>query len=139
MTTTPQARSESTHGERALLEAAAKAAGIRFDAEESKPHPKSGAFWGLWLVYDREPTEYDRRYWNPLTNSGQALELAAQLRLKVIPGKHKGDGCTVESQRLGIAGCTAFRDDPAEQMRIAIVHVAAEIGAAMAPSEGRVG
>ena len=69
--------------------------------------------------------------WNPLTGDGDALRLAADLRLMVKPGKHKGDGCTVESQRQGIAGCTAFRDDPAEQMRVAIVTVAAEIGKAM--------
>lgn len=70
--------------------------------------------------------------WSPLKDDGDALRLASHLRLKVLPGKHKGDGCTVESQQPGIAGCTAFRDDPAEQMRIAIVRVAAETGAAMA-------
>jgi hypothetical protein len=70
-------------------------------------------------------------YWDPLIDDGDALRVAARLRLIVKPGKHKGDGCTVESQREGIAGCTAFRDDPAEQMRIAIVTVAAEIGKEM--------
>lgn len=70
-------------------------------------------------------------YWDPLADDGDALRLAAHLRLKVLPGKHKGDGCSVESQHAGVAGCTAFRDDPAEQMRRAIVHVAAEIGASL--------
>jgi hypothetical protein len=69
--------------------------------------------------------------WDPLTDDGQAFGLAADLRLKILPGKHKGDGCTVESQRQGIAGCTTFRDDKREQMRRAIVRVAAEIGKAM--------
>lgn len=70
--------------------------------------------------------------WNPLDNDGEALRLAALLRLRVLPGKHLGDGCTVESKQEGIAGCTAFHDDPATQMRRAIVHVAAEIGKLMA-------
>lgn len=68
--------------DRELLKAAAKAAGIRYDAEASKPHPKSGAFWGLWLTFDHEPSEYDRRYWTPLTDDGDALRLAVKLRIK---------------------------------------------------------
>lgn len=69
--------------------------------------------------------------WAPLKDDGDALRLAAALRLLILPGKHKDDGCTVETQRRGIAGCTAFRDDEFEQMRRAIVHAAAEIGRAM--------
>lgn len=81
---------------------------------------------GIYIVVDRQIS-----YWSPLTDDGDALRLAADLRLKVLPGKHKGDGCTVESQRPGIPGCTTFRDDKREQMRLAIVLVAAEIGKAM--------
>lgn len=69
--------------------------------------------------------------WNPLADDGDALRLVSDLRLKVLPGKHQGDGCTVETQRAGIAGCTTFRDDKREQMRRAIVLAAAEIGKAM--------
>lgn len=50
-----------------LLELAAKAADIRYDTKQSKPHPTSGAFWGLWLIYDHERNEYSPCYWNPLT------------------------------------------------------------------------
>lgn len=114
-----------------LLELAAKAAGIDYDPDKSKPHPVSGAFWGLWLRIKGEPYEGQRRYWSPLTDDGAALRLAVALRLKIIPGKYPGNGCTVEAQRSGIAGCTAFRDDKHEQMRYAIVRVAAEIGKAM--------
>lgn len=109
-----------------LLELAAKAAKIDGDWVELYPedgHPTYSC--GIGKV-GRIIT-----LWNPLTDDGDALRLAADLRLMVKPGKHKGDGCTVESQRQGIAGCTAFRDDPAEQMRVSIVTVAAEIGKAM--------
>ena len=68
----------TTETDRELLELAAKAAGIEYDAEKSKPHPISGAWWGLWLVYHREPTEYDRRYWNPHIDDGDALRLAVR-------------------------------------------------------------
>lgn len=115
--------------ERALLEAAAKAAGLPYTRENFVAVGEFTHGWGMVARIDT--------FWNPLADSGQALDLAAHLRLKVIPGKHKGDGCTVESQQPGIAGCTAFRDDPAEQMRFAIVRVAAEIGAAMASERGR--
>ena len=69
-------------------------------------------------------------WWNPLNDDGDAFRLAAQLRLEVIPGKHSGDGCSVNSRRHEIPGVTVFRDskDMAEQMRRAIVMAAAEIG-----------
>ena len=68
-----------------LLELAAKVAGVRYDAEASKPHPKSGAWFGLWLVFDDEPSEYARRYWNPLTDDGDALRLVLTLGLCIEP------------------------------------------------------
>ncbi len=102
--------------DRELIELAAKAAGI---PSQGKTAP------------DESGRAFDIRWWNPLTNDGDALRLVADLRLIVKPGKHLGDGCTVEAQSGGIAGCTCFRDDKREQMRRAIVHVAAEIGKAM--------
>lgn len=112
--------------DRELLELAAKAIG----------NPKlifNGAIWcncERMNVADARGNRYPSE-WNPLTDDGDALRLAAQLRLLVKPGKHLGDGCTVETQRSGIAGCTAFYEDPAQQMRQAIVHAAAEIGRKM--------
>lgn len=104
-----------------LLELAAEAAGIvalrwGIDAPERQMSGE-GQFIGAT--------------WNPLNDDGDALRLAADLRLKVLPGKHKGDGCTVETQRAGITGVTTFRDDKREQMRRAIVMAAAAIGAGM--------
>lgn len=105
--------------DRELLAMAAKAGGI-----DHRPDvDKRVTGWGVTGM----PQLVD---WNPLADDGDALRLAAHLRLRILPGKHKGDGCTVEAQERGVAGCTSFRDstDMAEQMRHAIVHVAAEIG-----------
>lgn len=101
-----------------LLELAAFAAGIHFKG------------YDLWYedfaAYD---SSIDCDYqWNPLDRNGDALELAAVLGLRIISGKYKGDGCTVEATRFSVASCTAFYDDPSEQMRVAIVLTAAEIG-----------
>jgi len=106
--------------EKQMLEFAAKAAGYQVarlaDDGES-----------LLLVGIQEP-------WNPLEDDGAAQRLAAHLRLRILPGKYKGDGCTVEPHnRPGIVSVTVFRDsgDMAEQMRRAIVMVAAAIGEQM--------
>lgn len=108
------------NNDRELLELAAKAA-------EFTVLPK-GRTDGNFLVLGGD---YGDFIWNPLTDDGDALRLAALLRLQINPGKHLGDGCTVETQRAGIAGCTAFYNDKAQQMRQAIVRAAAEIGRTM--------
>jgi hypothetical protein len=106
--------------DRELLEAAAKAAGINYDPEASKPHPKSGAFFGLWLIFDREPSEYDRRRWNPLTDDGDALRLAVRLRMDVFTAVN---GCYVELGKEQVSE-KSF-DDPYAATRRAIVRAAA--------------
>lgn len=104
--------------ENEMLEAAALAVGkeISFGPEGVLFRQKGEPHWKGW--------------WNPHYNNGDAFELAAILRLTIKPGKHLGDGCTVEADGWGvpITSCTAFRNDPLEQMRIAICIVAAEIG-----------
>jgi hypothetical protein len=107
--------------DRELLELAAKAAGIDIDWSDFLDH-------GSYIAYR---VRQSNRCWNALADDGDALRLAATLRLQIKPGKYKGDGCTVETQRDGIAGCTAFYDDKAQQMRQAIVRAAAEIGRVM--------
>ena len=114
--------------DRELLELAAKAAGIEGEWRElrsgSRDHfnqiryKRRNAFLAKGIVFD------------PLADDGDAFRLAAYLRLEVIPGKHAGDGCSVNSRRHEIPGVTVFRDskDMAEQMRRAIVMAAAEIG-----------
>lgn len=114
--------------DRELLELAAKAAGIKYDAEASKPHPKSGAFWGLWLVFDHEPSEYDRRYWNPLTDDGDALRLAVKLGIWVHPGRHT-------QEAIGHRAIYERHDgnEPEAATRRAIVRAAAAIGKGAKP------
>lgn len=69
--------------------------------------------------------------WNPRKNNADAFEVFVKLRLKIDCGKYVGYGCTAESHEQGIPGCTAFRDDKEEQVRIAICMVAAETGKQM--------
>ncbi len=124
--------------DRELLELAAKAAGIEYDAERSMPHPVSGAWFGLWLVYHREPHEFDRRHWNPLTDDGDALRLAVELGLAVMPypifstPKHTALAKLNQSRDVmrgsGIAEVVPYGDDPLAATRRAIVRAAAEIG-----------
>ena len=117
--------------DRELLELAAKAAGIKYDADASKPHPESGAFWGLWLEFDREPSEYDRRYWNPLTDDGDALRLAVKLNLGISIPVHQTIRADVVCFRDASVNVREGGDDPYAAIRRAIVRAAAEIGKAM--------
>jgi hypothetical protein len=114
--------------DRELLELAAKAADVKYDAEASKPHPKRGVFWGLWLVIDGEPSEYQRRYWNPLTDDGDALRLAVRLKIDV---KHYDDYVVgwFDGGYIG-TGKIMYEGEPYAATRRAITRAAAEIGKA---------
>jgi signal recognition particle subunit SEC65 len=122
--------------DRDLLELAAKAAGIHYDKEASKPHPKSGAFWGLWLVFDGEPPEHARRYWNPLTDDGDVLRLAVELGLSVEIHRDMTQPrpWLRVADRVGnwtYCGPRDYHGDELTQTRRTIVHAAAKIGKAM--------
>lgn len=119
--------------DRDLLELAARAAGIRYDKEASKPHPTSGAFFGLWLQIDGEPYEGQRRRWNPLTDDADAFRLAVKLAIDI---EWRPDGRVAAYRHANANGyCfTAFessREDRSAATRRAIVRAAAEIGKAM--------
>lgn len=115
-----------------LVEMAAKAAGIKYDQESAKPHPKSDMWFGLWLLFDREPSEYDRRYWNPLADDGDALRLAVKLGMVVYIDTHpEGRKCTeAKSETFAEGGIAIFNhgSDPYAATRRAIVLAAANIG-----------
>ena len=121
-----------TDEDKNLLELAAKAAGIKYEPEASKPNPVSGAWFGLWLTYDREPTEYDRRRWNPLCDDGDALRLAVKLQLGInIPPVVDGriEVVTFYGPIISIVEHPQ-NDDRNAAARRAIVRAAAEIGKA---------
>ena len=94
--------------DRELLELAAKAAGIEF--EFCRPELGGCLVGGRW--------------WNPLTDDGDALRLAADLRLGLEWGMATVRvDCCVERYCDG--------DDPRAVARRAIVQAAAAIGRAM--------
>lgn len=109
--------------DRELLEAAAKAAGL--------PVEWDGDGFVIASKFRGHLTNYDP--WNPLTDDGDALRLAARLRLTV------GDeDQSVRSMAFAYARHTDMprcyepsQEDPAAAYRRAIVRAAAEIGRSM--------
>ena len=100
--------------DRALLEAAAKAAGYETDMGrelEPRMHIRpTGSGYDQW------------RWWNPLTNSGDALELAVKLNLLADPRFWHEQ--SVEYMQAGFKG---DRQDPTAATRRAIVRAAADL------------
>lgn len=88
---------------------AAQAAGVNYEAGSEKPHPTSGAWFGLWLVFDREPHESDRRYWNPLADDGDALRGAAHQGIGLI---YYREGVRAVVDSLGRALGVPFAEVP---------------------------
>ncbi len=62
--------------DRKLLEAAAKAAGLRWSKDPEIAHD------GLWIT---APAHKIKTYWNPLSDDGDALLLAVTLGIAVVP------------------------------------------------------
>lgn len=104
--------------DRELLEAAAKAAGIR-----------------LWFGPETDPWIMETVatvQWRPLTDDGDALRLAVKLGLAVFPPEADGDDATVSTPGLNRNWLSVpVDDDPCTATRHAIVRAAAEIGKAM--------
>ena len=120
--------------DRELLELAAKAAGVKYSVRDDEYY-KTHKFFGLWIVYDYEPSEYTRRYWNPLTDDGDALRLAVKLSFchtqwfnhdppDVMIGYKTPDG-------KGHNWIEDHNGDPEAATRLAITRAAAEVGRAM--------
>lgn len=110
--------------DRELLELAAKAAGygVQWDADES-------CFWGY---YPAEIRDVDCP-WNPLTDDGDSLRVAATLGIDI---EWRADGRVAAYRHANANGyCfTAFessREDRAANVRRAIVRAAAAIGQSM--------
>jgi hypothetical protein len=109
--------------DRELLELAAKAAGLLIGFSESTHDYGRPYVWN-----DDNKTS---RWWNPLTDDGDALRLAVKLRLHVavftddigseVEAWRRGDGASVDIR-------VKFDTDPYAATRRAIVMAAAEIG-----------
>lgn len=110
--------------DRELLELAAKAAGLRLSEHQTS---QEGA--PLWLDREHANPVTHSRDWNPLTDDGDALRLAVNLRIDVTFNEtdlfaFPPDGSLGESESINT-------NDLYAAARRAIVRAAAEIGKAM--------
>lgn len=113
--------------DRELLELAAKAAGIPY----IKPPPDYSGCYGL-QVGSTNPMRCQS--WNPLTDNGDALRLAVDLDLAIVPypiyNKQK-HSVLVQKKNLDESRFEKMEmhgNDPRAATRRAIVRAAAEIG-----------
>jgi hypothetical protein len=97
--------------DRELLEAAAKAA-------------------GYWAAEFNCPANLPHKNWNPLTDSGDAFELAVKLRLTVNCSYDEVALCGQEFTQRQVF-IERNGEDPLAATRRAIVRAAAEIGRSM--------
>ena len=97
--------------DRELLEAAAKAA-------------------GYWAAEFNCPANLPHKNWNPLTDSGDAFELAVKLRLTVNCSYDDVTLCGQEFTQKEVF-LESNGEDPLAATRRAIVRAAAEIGRSM--------
>ena len=104
-----------TEQDRALLNDAARAAG--FDLHWA---PLAGGPLPIWRERGCS--------WNPLVNSGQALELAIQLRLHVDIARDSVDVWWWDESRDCHDCGEELGDDPAAAVRLCIVRAAQEMG-----------
>ena len=120
-----------------LLKLAARAAGfgapgsgavIWTESEYPRRSGKTGALWNYSGYMDTA------ELWNPLTDDGDALRLAAKLRINL----HicESDAMTTAYAEGAIQGAAVdFMDDPYAATRRAIVRAAAEIGMTATPTD----
>ena len=109
-----------------ILVLAAKAAGVVYD--EAASQPKEGReWWGLWLKIEGEPSEYDRRYWNPLADDGDAMRLANRCCICIEFGYCSDDAPVVRCGQIENWAdwpMVANFPDPGKATRRAIVEAA---------------
>jgi hypothetical protein len=111
--------------DRELLELAAKAAGIDAEWHSDDDADFYAEHEGMFLKGARSLD--NNKYWNPLTDDGDALRLAVKADIDVV---QMGDA-TRADYMIGIGFCTVevpHGNDPYAATRRAIVRAAAEIG-----------
>ena len=105
--------------DRELLELAAKAAGLVIGFSKTSPEQ--------WRPYVWNDEKKRGRWWNPLTDDGDALRLAANLLIQIYP-----DNDEVEIFHMEIGYIVEpTNGDVLDATRRAIVRAAAEIGRQM--------
>jgi hypothetical protein len=111
--------------DRELLELAAKAAGLKVHAKHQAERDAmiDPTAAGLWIVDGTT-------CWNPLTNSGDAFELAVKLRLTVNCSYDDVVMCGQEFTQKEVF-IERNGEDPLAATRRAIVRAAAELGKEM--------
>ena len=113
--------------DRELLEAAAKAAGIKVPTKKDYPYAyidERGIHKDISCGGDGTRMSH----WNPLTNDGDALRLAMKLRIEVEPWIHGDSECARAAVREVLIDEPHYGGDPERATRRAIVRAAAEIG-----------
>jgi hypothetical protein len=80
--------------DRELLEAAAKAAGIKIEHTAEYACAQPGHFKGGFSVYNDKGGS---QLWNPLTDDGDALRLAVKLRISLIHEEEHMGGSVIET------------------------------------------
>ena len=106
-----------------LLELAARAAGLNVKAQSVNADDR----WIGLIVGEKHTRE--RKFWNPLTDDGDALRLAVKLGLRIeINTQVLGDTLVI-SEFYDNVEC--HNGDPYAATRRAIVRAAAEIGKTM--------
>jgi hypothetical protein len=113
-------REDAVMTDREMLELAAKAAGIVLEFND---YGQPG-YWSEW----RGLPQWEA--WNPLTDDGDALRLAAALRMHVVWTRDSRDRVITEIPN-SIAHGTNADGDPCKAMRLVITRAAAEIGRKM--------
>lgn len=114
--------------DRELLELAAKAAGIKlFPIQISSVTTKGD---DIFIGYMTKPEQWERGWFNPLTDDGDALRLAVKLGIgaqsyAALGYSHAG----AESVMRSVVIKEPHNDDPCASTRRAIVRAAATIGA----------
>jgi hypothetical protein len=113
---TEESKPMSTEADFKLLQAAAKAAGIAVR--------KSGGM--LFVDVSRPNGVVTGREWNPLTDSGDALELAVRLRMDISWTRDARDRVVATIPGAAEAGANSA-NDPMAAVRGSIVRAAAAI------------
>lgn len=116
--------------DRELIEAAAKAAGVIAEWHNDDDADFDAAHEGMFLKGERGPD--NSKYWNPLTDDGDALRLAVKLKMDLLRADdcieaQCGDLIERDGEELYAFGIEPLGADPAAATRRAIVRAAAAL------------